>query len=75
MRLADPAQLRVRITQRGNVTGVRFGIGPRIHYRIHANQGWILVVTLRAVVPLPPEAIEIGVVHPEDWIGCRGTGV
>ena len=59
----------VRVSQGSNVAHVRFRVGPWIHDGVRAGQRRVLMIPLRAVVPLPPEPIEVGMVQPEDRIG------
>jgi len=65
----------VRVSERGNVPDVSLGVRPGIHHGIRANERRVLMIALRAVVPLPPEPIEIRVMQPEDGIRWRNGSI
>ena len=61
--------LHIRVTEGRDVSRIGLGVRPRIHQRVAAGQRRVLMIALRAVVPNPPETIEVCMVQPEDRIG------
>ena len=61
----------VGVSERGNVANVSLRVRPWVHDSVGTSQRRILMIALGAVVPLPPEAIEVGMMQPEHRIGRR----
>src|SRR5688572_7098066 len=60
----------VAVSHGNDVARLGFGLRPWIHRRRGSYNGGVLARVRR--LPFGPDAIDLRVVHPEDWVGRRG---
>src|SRR6516162_8177642 len=65
--------LDILIIEVCNIPGLRLIIAPWVQDGIHSIH--VRVLTFMALLPLPPQAVDVGVMHPENGVGWSGEQI
>src|SRR5215472_10457401 len=59
--------LAILVIEIRDIPGLRLIVAPGVEDGIHALH--VRVLTFMTLLPLPPQAVDVGVMHPEDGVG------